>query len=231
MKDAAKLHRKQRVGRAKVPRWFAGVCLGIAACVYDPNDRCDANQVLTAGTCICDKSAGYANGTSGCVLCGEHQVPGESACVCAPGYGQQSNDAPCEPIPETLGTECDTSNTPACADVTVNYCFATLGTTGYCTSSGCTKNGDCTGGYICNTSVAPSYCQRPPTGQGEACATNADCANYEANYCEPMGLKCYTQGCTSSPDNCFPGYACCPLGDMGAPVPNLCMLTGSCPLS
>ncbi len=236
MKDAVKSYRKQRVGRAKIPRWYAGVCLGIMACVYDPNDRCDANQVLAAGTCICDKSAGYTTGSGGCVLCGTHQVPGESGCVCTSGYAQQSNDGPCEPVPETLGTACDTSNSPACADATVNYCFATSGTTGYCTTSGCATNGDCKGGYICNASATPSYCQRPPTGTGEACTTTADCANYEATFCDSTQLKCFTTDCKTSPDDCFPGYACCPLSTFAASMPdapvmpNVCMPTGSCPL-
>jgi hypothetical protein len=237
MNDTVKLYRKQRAGRAKIPRWYAIAGLGIVACVYDPNHRCDANQVLAAGTCICDNNAGYANSSNGCVLCGTHQVPGESGCVCASGYAQQSNDGPCEPVPETLGTVCDTSNSPACADAKVNYCFATSGTTGYCTSSGCSTNGDCTGGYICNTSASPSYCRRPPTGVGEACATSDDCANYEANFCDAMQQKCLMAGCKTSPDDCFPGYACCPLSTMGgslpggpASLPNVCMSTGSCPL-
>jgi len=237
MKDAVKFYREQRLGRARIPRGYAIVCLGMVACVYDPNHRCDANQVLASETCICDKSAGYATSSSGCVLCGAHQVPGESGCACASGYAQQSNDGPCEPIPETLGTECDTASSSACADAKVNYCFATSGTTGYCTSSGCSTNGDCTGGYICNTSASPSYCRRPPTGVGEACATSDDCANYEANFCDAMQQKCLMAGCKTSPDDCFPGYACCPLSTMGgslpggpASLPNVCMSTGSCPL-
>ena len=63
-----------------------------------------------------------------------------------------------------------------------------------------------------------------PTGMGEVCAGEEDCAGYEADYClmqpgDDEGV-CTVQDCSVDPDDCPDGYICC---DFSIPaVPNFC---------
>jgi len=63
-----------------------------------------------------------------------------------------------------------------------------------------------------------------PSGMGEVCAGEEDCAGYEADYCliqmgEEEGV-CTIQDCSVDPDDCPDGYLCC---DFSIPsVPNFC---------
>jgi hypothetical protein len=111
-----------------------------------------------------------------------------------------------------------------CTDATYNHCAAA----GYCTTSGCTGAGDCTGGYACDVSGTPAYCRRPPMGIGKTCTSNADCAGSEATFCDMFGgNKCIVEGCSLSPDSCFPGTECCDLTAFGVPMP-ICIPEGAC---
>lgn len=64
-----------------------------------------------------------------------------------------------------------------------------------------------------------------PTGMGEICAGDEDCADYEADYClmqpgDDEGV-CTVQNCSVDPDDCPDGYLCC---DFTIPsVPNFCV--------
>lgn len=200
--------------------------ISFAGCVYDANDRCSANEVLDGKKCVC--VAGAAMTDHGCVLCGEHEVPTAGECVCADGYMRSGANATCVPVPTALGAACDTTATP-CSDPTYDFCQPIATTQGYCTTSGCASSADCVGGYACDTTASPAYCKRPPTGLGQACQSAADCASYEATYCEAVQThECMVEGCTLSPDDCFEGYECCDLTALGL-AKTLCVPVGGCP--
>jgi hypothetical protein len=67
-----------------------------------------------------------------------------------------------------------------------------------------------------------------PTGLGASCSSSADCAAYEATYCESFqSHTCQVEGCTLEPDDCYPGSICCDLTAFG--MPTLCVPEGQCP--
>lgn len=198
--------------------------ISVAACVYDPDQRCGPGQVLeTDGSesCVCAK--GHASTPTGCVLCQANEEAGPAGCVCKVGFGRANPTAACAPCGEseivgaTGACECApgfakaAANAPCaaapagqgtscdaasapCTDATHNYCHVTPGTTGYCTTQACTSDAECTGGYLCDLKATPSYCRRPPIGFGKSCTSDADCAGTEATYCDLF----VTQSCLVS---------------------------------
>jgi hypothetical protein len=169
-------------------------------------------------------------GDHGCVACGEHEVAGDDVCSCEVGYQRPSVGAACVVIPDALGAAC-TKNAD-CTDPTYNTCHIDADAAGYCTNVGCKTNEDCTGGYACDTNAKTSYCERPPSGQGQSCASDADCAGTGATHCEAFVTHvCYVQGCSLTSNDCFPGKECCDvtaksLGTMTKPI---CVDSGTCP--
>jgi hypothetical protein len=207
---------------------LAPLLAATAGCVYDPNQRCDENQALSADgrQCIC--VAGSVMTAHGCTLCGVNEVPGNGICDCAPGYSRPTSGAACQAVPSALGTVCDVVTAP-CVDPTYATCHVTGGTTGYCTSAGCATSADCSGGYACDTSASPAFCKRPPVGAGQACQSSAECAGTEATYCDVVVThQCLVQGCKLAPDDCFLGTVCCDLSRFGVPQP-ICVQRGTCP--
>jgi hypothetical protein len=191
------------------------------------SDRCGPNEMIYGQIERCVCVPGAANTGTGCVLCGANEVPGTNACVCAAGFSRGA-DGTCAAVPAGLGTTCDAS-TP-CTDPTFNHCATSANGTGYCTSTGCASNSDCTNGYACDLTTTPSTCQRPPVGAGMSCTSDADCAGTgsEATYCDTVVQHaCLVQGCTVSPNNCFSGTECCDLSSFGVPMP-ICIPAGAC---
>lgn len=67
-----------------------------------------------------------------------------------------------------------------------------------------------------------------PTGQDEPCQSDADCANFEASFCDIFVTQtCLVPNCTLTPDNCFTGKECCDLTNFGLPF-TLCIAAGAC---
>jgi hypothetical protein len=179
--------------------------------------------MLAGDRCVC--VANTAMTAAGCVPCGANEVPGATGCVCATGF-VRGTDGACEAAPPAMGVPC--SATTPCTDATYNYCATSASGQGYCTTSGC-SGGDCTGGYACNATATPSYCQRPPTGQDMSCTSAADCAGTEATFCDTAQTHaCHVQGCTVAPNDCFEGSDCCDLTRFGVPMP-ICVAKGTCP--
>lgn len=215
-----------RIGhwRAALPWSLLGLTLA-SGCLYESGDRCDSTQRFDAasGVCVCQENT--VPGEHGCESCPEHEVPQGPSCVCSDGYARPAEGGACALIPDTLGAACDPS-APSCAPE-YPTCHPLDDTTGYCTAE-CTTSGECSGGFVCDTSSNPSYCQRPPTGVGHTCSSSADCAGFEATYCETLQAHvCLVQGCTKSPNTCFSGNDCCDLTMVG--LPTLCVPTGTCP--
>jgi hypothetical protein len=213
-----------RYGRIAALFAVFGVLPG--GCVYDSSNRCGPHQVMYGDSlrCVCDSTSAYS--ATGCTPCGEHEVPGPAGCACEPGYAKPAAGAACSEVPMGLGSPCSTSE--PCADPTFAVCAPGADGSGYCTNA-CAAAEDCSGGYACNTSAAESFCQRPPTGTGVSCTSDADCAGTESTYCDSFVTHaCLVQGCTVSPNDCFSGTECCDLSAFGVPQP-ICVAQGGCP--
>jgi hypothetical protein len=193
-------------------------------CVLDQDDPCGPNQVPWTGKerCVCAEGTAYT--PAGCVACGEHEVSSPAGCVCEAGFARSVATQPCAPIPEGIGTPC--SSDAECLNPGYPHC-ETPSTGGYCTSLGCVDSSGCNGGYACNTAASPPYCQRPPSGAGLSCTTDADCAGKEATFCDTFVTgTCLVRDCTLEPDSCFTGSECCDLSGFGLPA--LCIAAGAC---
>lgn len=167
----------------------------LGGCLYDEGERCGPNRELQRGLCVC--------------LDGLMEQGGE--CVAPPE------------VPAGLGDACDVMTKP-CPGATYNLCRATMGSAGYCTTSACNADADCEGGYYCEKDDGPSYCRRPPSGQGMACSSDADCAGMDATFCtvgSPLGVSCTVRDCTDN--SCSPGRSCMDLSMFVPGIPKLCL--------
>ncbi len=86
----------------------------------------------------------------------------------------------------------------------------------------CVATTDCESGDYCDLGAATPVCRPLPTGQGTACSRSADCAGFEASYCETMVSEtCLVRDCTPALNNCSDDYRCCDLAPLGMPA--LCL--------
>jgi hypothetical protein len=197
------------------------VALLAPCCLYDPDERCDANQRLEGELCVCVEGSVLVDGV--CQSCGPHETARGAECVCDPGYVRGPTG---ECATSALGEACAPGETP-CAAGTFDTCIDDPGGA-YCSSTGCTAQEDCPEPYACDTDATPSFCRRPPLGLGEPCASSADCAGFEAAYCELIqSHTCQVADCASD-DDCFVGWGCCDLTPFS--LPTMCVPDGSCPL-
>ena len=202
---------------------------GASSCLYHSSDRCDPGQIYDdkAGLCECDNSIGQVTGEHGCVTCGDHQVVKADACVCDDNY--ELVGTACQLKPQALGIACTADKD--CTDSKYDTCHIGTGSDGYCTNTGCKDDSGCDSGYACDISATPAYCARPPSGDGQACASNADCAGTDATFCENIMTKvCYVEGCSLTTNDCFIGKECCDLtGPSGGLYKKqICVKAGSC---
>ncbi|MBN2528996.1 MAG: ABC transporter substrate-binding protein [Deltaproteobacteria bacterium] len=105
-----------------------------------------------------------------------------------------------------------------------SLCVDKVTSRGLCTrGSGCTSDDDCPEGTHCDLAAQPTpFCVLPPSGQGQTCETQADCASFGATYCETgFTHTCLWQGCDKNLNNCSAGYQCCEFSWMN--LPNLCV--------
>ena len=210
--------------------FVAYVALLSAGCLLEADRSCGSNQELTeVNVCICSANAVVSETAPGaCVLCGANQVVLGGKCTCTEGFIAGPGDV-CQPKPSGLGDACDPA-VPVCTNPLFPSCQAGSSGGGYCTKAGCAAAGDCPSGYGCDTNVAGGVCKRAPTGQGKACASDAECAGTEAIVCgAPLLNSCLVQGCsTTTVGSCFPGYLCCDLTALGV-AKNLCLPLAKCP--
>ena len=203
---------------------------GVSSCLYDSSHRCDEGQSFdaVAGVCVCEAALNLIAGEHGCVACGAHEVAANGACGCEAGYARTDGGL-CKLPPEALGAAC--TDNAGCTDPTFNACHVSSAGSGYCTLADCSSDADCTGGYACNLSVTPSFCQKPPEGAGKTCASGDDCAGTAATYCETYKTHvCYVEGCSLTKNDCFPGKECCDLTgpSFGTIQKQICVDSGAC---
>jgi hypothetical protein len=67
-----------------------------------------------------------------------------------------------------------------------------------------------------------------PTGEDQPCTGPADCAGFEASFCDNIvSGTCLVPNCTLAPnDSCFTGKECCDLSSFG--LSTLCIAAGAC---
>lgn len=203
--------------------------LGVTSCLYDPAARCDSNQRFdsAADLCVCDAAQNLVTGDTGCVPCAEHEVAQNDVCSCAPGFTRPSDGGACTDSPPALGAPC--AKDADCSDATFDTCHSVDGGSGYCTNA-CADSSVCAGGYACDTTATPSYCRRPPLGQGKSCDSDLDCAGSEATWCESFVTHlCLVQNCSLTKNDCFPGKECCDISSFGVMPNPICVDTGTCP--
>jgi hypothetical protein len=202
-----------------------------AACRYDNDDRCDAHQVFDGEQNVCLCEPGYALIEQKCVRCRANETAVGNTCQCELGY-QRTDAGTCLPGPSGLGEECDPkSNATAPSECPPAFPFCALASTGegYCTQNECDSTDDCAEGYTCAIWEETPFCQRPPTGFGDECETNADCEGKEADFCETLISKaCLVSGCDLELKNCADGFECCDISAFGIDD-TLCVPNGECP--
>lgn len=200
---------------------WSALAVVAAGCVLDTDDRCGPNQVAFEGDerCVCAPGSAYT--PDGCVPCGSNEVESPTGCICEVGF-TRGDDGACAEVSGGIGTLCTTD--AECLNPTYPHCQASPGGS-YCTAQNC--DAGCDGGFACNLAGSPSYCQRPSTGVGVPCTSDADCAGNDANYCELfVSRTCLVRDCSVAPESCFTGSECCSFP--GTPIPNLCLAEGLC---
>jgi hypothetical protein len=211
--------------------YVAVTCLAAVAvsCLYDPHNRCSAGEQLDENdVCVClpdhvpikrditivTPTVGERVPTAYCAPCGDNQVVSNETCVCRSGYVAGPNGC----VPSNLGTTCAAD--ADCASGDAKFCRLP---DGYCTSSGCATNADCSkdADYACATDPAGSYCKRPPLKQGAPCSTQGmdPVCGTEAPICA-LGA-CTVLGCMVDTD-CSPSRKCCDLSRF-SPGVTLCL--------
>jgi hypothetical protein len=203
-------------------------------CILDDN-RCDENQVALEGdltVCECAEGSIRDPRGYGCIACGANEEVKENKCACKEGFARTTPEAACEE--SMLGSDCDTD---ADCPSAFPYCATDRSAGGYCTTLGCSDASGCAEGWACEQAQPMNYCSRAPSGQGLPCTTSADCANYEASYCEAvMSKTCLVSNCAIGEAVCFGAYTCCNISAIAESVPSLCVppegiVNDQCPLN
>lgn len=222
----ARMFSARRISAAGFLLGFLGLG-GLSGCLYDSSDRCDPGQTFNADAGLCVCSGNTVAGDHGCEPCGENEIAKDDVCACIDGYELVGSACQFKPLAQGIACEDDAG----CTDKVYSTCHVPEGKGGYCTDTGCADTADCKGGYACNTSATPTFCEQPPTGQGMHCAKNADCAGTEATYCENHNtFMCFVEGCSLTENDCFTGYQCCDLAALSSGIiqKKICVKSGTC---
>ena len=219
---------RDRLSTALVVGLGAGASLLAAACIYDPDQRCDVNQhVGPNSSCACDDGLVMTGQT--CVPCPESEVWQSGVCVCKQGFARDtSQGGAC--VESGANASCDLTAEPStCSDPAFPNCRDHGAGVGYCTTT-CAAEADCPHGFACDTKSDPATCKTAAVGQGDACTSNADCAGKDADYCEAtITHVCLVTGCSvASPLSCSEGFSCCDVHSLGLAL-TLCVPEGACP--
>jgi hypothetical protein len=158
----------------------------LSGCLVDSEERCGDLFVENAvGACVCPN--GQVPTDSGCERCGENERAAGGQCVCEQGFSRTSATSSCELV----------TDEPAC-------------TGSDCPAEGeCASSANCAAPMLCDL-YGTGQCVDPPSGLGESCASDADCAGTDATYCELYSsLTCVIQGCKEDGGRCPGDMQCC----------------------
>lgn len=207
--------------------WLAISAAVAVGCIYDDDERCGPHMVASAiDSCVCE--ADYVLVGTECITCPENERVQGAGCACNDGYERSVEGAACTPLP-TTGPGASCSAVEPCTDPDFTFCATASNEDQYCTSQGCETSADCPESFACAQSDAGSFCKRRPAGMETPCAADAECAGYEATFCETLYSKvCLVQGCSLSENDCFDGWECCDVTSFGMPIP-ICIPEGNCP--
>jgi hypothetical protein len=178
--------------------------------------------VISHDRCACEPGLVAVDGV--CQSCPENELEQSGVCVCEEGFIRAADGQPCVEEAPGLGIAC--SDDADCEEAPFTHCQPHPAGD-YCTQSDCSTSADCAGGFACDTEASPPYCKRPPVGQSTPCTSSADCADFEATFCVPVGNVCLVQGCGDGEIECFEGWVCCDLTRFGQPT--TCVPDGECP--
>jgi len=204
----------------------------VPGCIIS-GDKCDAHQVKVEdddfALCVCEPGAAPNSNGVGCTPCGKNREVQNGVCTCTEGFVPAADGDGCEA--SDIGASCIQDDDCASSSP---YGVANK-TQPYCSSSGCSSNSDCPGGWTCEASNDTRYCRKPITGLGVQCTTNDNCAGFEANYCENLQTHtCILQGCAVQDVVCPSEWLCCDYSALlGAPL-STCIspsqtISGACP--
>lgn len=217
--------------------WVLGGALLVpmSGCIVSESSCAEGEKFVDEDIQRCTCAEGYIldEVAEACVACGENETSKANQCVCMDGYVRDDSSGNCREVvagEAMFGGACDSD--AACVDP-YGYCADATGD-GYCTSSACTDNSDCEDVWTCVEESGSSYCKRPPSGLGETCASQADCAGFEATYCETFQAKtCQLVGCAEGNTTCPGDWVCCDLrGALGVSMcvtPDVLDANGECP--
>lgn len=218
------------------------ITLWVPSCLYDDSKPCgdDLKFDGDVGRCVCPQGSVYS--PTGCIKCGEHQIVQGAMCVCEEGYIGAA-DGSCLVDPTSTSTSTSTSSGTSSTtggggesgaggeggagadggeDTTTETATSTSSTTG--AAPECTVNDDCEATELCDAGVC-----RQPTGWGATCATNDECAGFEADLCDAFQLKCTVSNCTNTPNTCPAAYDCCDFSAVPPFNAIMCIPAGYCP--
>lgn len=185
-----------------------GLGLLASGCLVDSDEPCgDALVKNAAGACVCPKGQ-VPDGTA-CVPCAEHERVSGGQCVCEVGFSRASATASCARVSQEPG--CSGSDCPAEGE--------------------CASSANCAAPLLCDR-YGTRKCVEPPAGLGQACASDADCADTDATYCEVyFSLTCVIQGCKEDGGRCPGDMQCCDISilDRSLCVGIDALTDGACP--
>jgi len=152
-----------------------------------------------------------ALGTSGCLYddedrCGPAMRVDHGVCVCETGTLDENN-------------EC-VADEPSSGEPELDDVAGAEGSDASMSVEVCSDHEECGDGAFCESGA----CRPLPTGFGETCESDDDCAGFEASVCtvgHPRGAKCTVANCTQ--DSCPPGSSCMDVSQFVPGTPPTCL--------
>ncbi|MFC1641870.1 hypothetical protein ACFL5O_04150 [Myxococcota bacterium] len=190
--------RSIRPAPSRLPMFFVLAALVAVACSdsesAEPSDQCRGLQSYDSVTGTCVCPTEHVLQDGTCQPCGANEEPSAESCVCTEGFSREDSSGSCEPTDTTAST-----------------------------SEPLTEHTGQTGTDTTASTGEPLTEHPEQTGVDTPCQSEADCADFDANYCELMvSSTCLVKDCdTTDPNACSEGHHCCDFAAFG--LPSLCI--------